>query len=74
MASTRWRGFQAANALARDEAARLIVLRSQAWSWSDEKLSAFLLQHDAYVRNSRCTCSSCPLHSTHEHTPNQGED
>lgn len=55
-------GYRGAIALQGDEGAREIVLARQAWSWSPERLAAFLLGHELATRVSRRTCSHCPIH------------
>jgi hypothetical protein len=60
------RGYGGALALRDHEQARELVLARQAWAWSPERLSAFLLGHEQWMRVARCTCNCCPIHDNHE--------
>ncbi len=57
-------GFGDAVDLRHSVAARERLLVTVAPSWSRERLDGFLHAHELALNAQRCTCSSCPLHSS----------
>lgn len=59
------RGYCESLDVRHDEHARELILRAQAWAWTPERLEGFLMGHEQFARNARCTCE-CPVHGDGE--------